>query len=106
MITPTFYMRILNSFVEVFSQNSEILVRMLQKEVGAQGFDVYPYITLCALDILCGECLNKTAQSKLLCSFVGSYRQIVKYSVDTNNCPRDKWLNTLWSPIAAHVTDK
>ena len=84
MITPTFHMTILASFVEVFSQNSEILVRMLQKEVGSQGFDVYPYITLCALDILCGECLNKPAQRKLLCSFVGSYRQAAKDSVDTN----------------------
>jgi hypothetical protein len=50
---------------------------MLQKEVGSQGFDMYPYITLCALDILCGECLNKTVQSKLFFNFVGSYRQAV-----------------------------
>jgi hypothetical protein len=89
MITPTFHLKILESFVEVFSQNSEILVRMLKKEVGSQGFDVYPYITLCALDILCGECLNKPAQSKVFCSFVGSYRQVAKDSVDSNNCPRD-----------------
>ena len=65
MITPSFHVKILDSFVEVFSQNSEILVRMLQKEVGSKSFDVYPYITLCALDILCGECLNKTAQNKV-----------------------------------------
>jgi len=85
MITPTFHVKILDSFVEVFSQNSEILVRMLQKEVGSQSFDVYPYITLCALDILCGECLNKPAKIKVFCSFVGSYRQVAKDSVDTNN---------------------
>ena len=64
--------------MEVFSQNSEILVRMLQKEVGSQSFDVYPYITLCALDILCGECLNKTAQNKVLRTFVRWYRQVAK----------------------------
>jgi cytochrome P450 len=69
MITPTFHVKILDSFVEVFWQNSEILVRMMQKEVGAQGFDVYPYITLCALDILCGECLSKPGQSKHFCRF-------------------------------------
>ncbi|KDR12229.1 Cytochrome P450 4C1 [Zootermopsis nevadensis] len=53
MITPTFHFKILDNFVEVFSEKSEILVRKLQKEVGSQGFDVYPYITKCALDIIC-----------------------------------------------------
>ncbi|PNF27071.1 Cytochrome P450 4C1, partial [Cryptotermes secundus] len=53
MITPTFHFSILDSFVEVFSEKSEILVSKLQKEVGSQGFDVYPYITKCALDIIC-----------------------------------------------------
>jgi cytochrome P450 family 4 len=55
MITPTFHFSILDSFVEVFSEKSEILISKLQKEVGSQGFDVYPYITKCALDIICGK---------------------------------------------------
>jgi cytochrome P450 family 4 len=55
MITPTFHFKILDNFVEVFSEKSEILVSKLQKEVGSQGFDVYPYITKCALDIICGK---------------------------------------------------
>jgi hypothetical protein len=55
MITPTFHFSILDSFVEVFSEKSEILISKLQKEVGSQGFDVCPYITKCTLDIICGE---------------------------------------------------
>ena len=55
MITPTFHFKILDNFVEVFSEKSEILVDKLRKEVGSQGFDVYPYITKCALDIICGK---------------------------------------------------
>jgi cytochrome P450 family 4 len=55
MITPTFHFKILENFVEVFSEKSEILVSKLQKEVGSQGFDVYPYITKCTLDIICGK---------------------------------------------------
>jgi len=55
MITPTFHFKILDGFVEVFSEKSEILINKLQKEVGSKGFDVYPYITHCALDIICGE---------------------------------------------------
>ena len=57
MITPTFHFKILDNFVEVFAEKSEILVKKLSKEVGSQGFDVYPYITKCALDIICGELL-------------------------------------------------
>ncbi|GFG37750.1 hypothetical protein Cfor_02942, partial [Coptotermes formosanus] len=53
MITPTFHFKILDSFVEVFSEKSEILISKLRKEVGSQGFDVYPYITKCTLDIIC-----------------------------------------------------
>jgi hypothetical protein len=55
MITPAFHFKILDSFVEVFSENSEILISKLRKEVGSQGFDVCPYITKCTLDIICGE---------------------------------------------------
>jgi cytochrome P450 family 4 len=55
MITPTFHFNILQNFVEVFSEKSEILVSKLQKEVGSQPFDLYPYITKCALDIICGK---------------------------------------------------
>jgi hypothetical protein len=39
----------------VFSEKSKILVSKLRKEVGSKGFDAYPYITRCALDIICGE---------------------------------------------------
>jgi len=53
MITPTFHFKILDSFVEVFSEKSEILISKLQKEIGSKGFDVFPYITKCTLDIIC-----------------------------------------------------
>jgi hypothetical protein len=55
MITPTFHFKILDGFVDVFSEKSEILINKLRKEVGSKGFDVFPYITLCALDAICGE---------------------------------------------------
>jgi hypothetical protein len=54
MITPTFHFSILDSFMEVFSEKSEILVRKLQEEVTSETFDICPYITKCALDIICG----------------------------------------------------
>ncbi|KAK7864372.1 hypothetical protein R5R35_010971 [Gryllus longicercus] len=54
LITPTFHFKILENFQEVFVEKTQILVEKLQKEVGnSKGFDVYPYITRCALDIIC-----------------------------------------------------
>jgi cytochrome P450 len=55
LITPTFHFKILDIFVEVFVEKSEILVKKLLPKVGGKGFDIYPFITLCALDIICGK---------------------------------------------------
>jgi hypothetical protein len=55
MLTPSFHFKILEDFLEVFSANSEILVKKLQQEVGRGYFDMYPYINKCALDIICGQ---------------------------------------------------
>ena len=55
MLTPAFHFTILEDFVEVFARKSEILVKKFRKEVGAESFDIYPYITTCALDIICGN---------------------------------------------------
>jgi cytochrome P450 len=73
MITPTFHFKILEGYLEVFSEKSEILVRTLQKEVGSQSFDIYPYINRCTLDIICGEVFLVTAfqylENTLLCYY-------------------------------------
>ncbi|XP_069671902.1 cytochrome P450 4C1 [Periplaneta americana] len=53
LITPTFHFKILDMFVDVFVEKSEILVKKLQSKVGGKDFDVYPFITHCALDIIC-----------------------------------------------------
>ena len=55
MITPTFHFKILENFVEVFADKSKIMLKSLQKELGKEEFDIYPYITRCALDIICGK---------------------------------------------------
>lgn len=54
VITPTFHFKILEQFVEVFDKHSAIFVQNLAKFKG-QPIDVFPHITLCALDIISGE---------------------------------------------------
>lgn len=54
MITPTFHFKILDIFFNGFVENSEILIERLKEKCNKPAFDVNPYITLCALDIICG----------------------------------------------------
>lgn len=53
MITPTFHFSILESFCEVFAEKSATLVTKLEKYANTKKvFDIYPYITKAALDII------------------------------------------------------
>ncbi|XP_054084350.1 cytochrome P450 4d8-like isoform X1 [Zeugodacus cucurbitae] len=53
IITPAFHFKILEQFVEVFEQQSTILLRCLAKKAdGCTAFDVYPFVCLAALDII------------------------------------------------------
>ncbi|KAK4029580.1 hypothetical protein OUZ56_022559 [Daphnia magna] len=65
MLTPTFHFKILEDFVHVFNEQSKILVEKLSKEVG-QDFDIFPFITLCTLDVICETAMGRhvNAQSK------------------------------------------
>jgi hypothetical protein len=45
----------LEQFVDVFESTGDILVKKLSKESGNQSVDVFPYLTRCTLDIICGE---------------------------------------------------
>jgi cytochrome P450 len=55
LILPTFNPRILEGFVDVFSAQAQILVRKLAGEEGKGAFDIFHYVNLCSLDIICGE---------------------------------------------------
>lgn len=39
----------------MFKEQSEVLVQKMGKELHNSGFNIFPYITLCALDIICGK---------------------------------------------------
>jgi cytochrome P450 family 4 len=54
IITPAFHFKILDQFIEVFDKHSKIFVECLRKHKG-QVVDVFPLVTLAALDVICGE---------------------------------------------------
>ena len=59
MLTPAFHFRILEEFLNVFNEQSRVLVEMLnEKAHDRRAFDIYPYTTNCTLDIICGINVN------------------------------------------------
>ena len=55
MLTPAFHFSILENFIEVFNEKSLMFVEKLKKEIGSEQFNIAPYITMCTLDIICGN---------------------------------------------------
>lgn len=55
ILTPAFHFKILEDFIDVFQEQSAIMVTKLAAESGKKSFNIFPYVTLCTLDIICGE---------------------------------------------------
>ncbi|EFX87732.1 hypothetical protein DAPPUDRAFT_192258 [Daphnia pulex] len=63
LLTPTFHFKILEDFVQVFNEQSAVLVQRLNEKVG-QDFDVFPYITLCTLDVICETAMGRNIDAQ------------------------------------------
>lgn len=53
-LTSAFHFKILEDFVEVFDRQSNTLVQKLGQLGENESFDITKYITLYALDVICG----------------------------------------------------
>ncbi|GJQ82473.1 hypothetical protein Trydic_g14464 [Trypoxylus dichotomus] len=53
MLNPCFSLQQLEIYLESFEDPTRVLVEELKAEVGKKGFDVLPYLSACALDIIC-----------------------------------------------------
>ncbi|XP_055606587.1 cytochrome P450 4d1-like [Uranotaenia lowii] len=59
IITPTFHFKILEQFVEIFDRQSSVFVEKLRPHaVSEEAFDIYPLVTLCALDVICESAMG------------------------------------------------
>ncbi|XP_064098017.1 cytochrome P450 4c3-like isoform X1 [Macrobrachium nipponense] len=68
LLTPAFHFKILEDFVEVFNNQSDVMIKKLEKKADGKPFDIFPFITLCTLDIICetamGRCINAQGNSE------------------------------------------
>ncbi|GFY57985.1 cytochrome P450 4c3 [Trichonephila inaurata madagascariensis] len=55
LLTPAFHFSILDEFIPVFQEQSNVLVSKLQSLVREPWVDVVPLTTACTLDIICRE---------------------------------------------------
>lgn len=64
VITPAFHFKILEQFVEIFDNNSQILVKKFEPKADGQIIEIHDYVSLAALDIICGKISNKKNNKK------------------------------------------
>ncbi|XP_065568203.1 cytochrome P450 4c3-like [Artemia franciscana] len=61
LLTPAFHFKILDDFLQVFNEQSKIFQSKLLKVNGRSpdGFNIFPYITRCALDAICDAAMGR-----------------------------------------------
>uniref|UniRef100_A0A182VX83 Uncharacterized protein n=1 Tax=Anopheles minimus TaxID=112268 RepID=A0A182VX83_9DIPT len=65
-ITPTFHFKILEQFVEIFDQQSNTFVDILRLFAkSGETFDVFPLVTLCALDVICESAMGTKVNAQM-----------------------------------------
>lgn len=65
LIAPAFHMNVLKTFMNIFHQNSLMVVDKLQKEVG-KVFDVHDYMSEATVDILLGKSFEFLKEARKL----------------------------------------
>ncbi|XP_061191272.1 cytochrome P450 4V2-like isoform X2 [Saccostrea echinata] len=100
MLTPTFHFKILNDFVGVFHDQATIMVKKLSEVADGREFNIFNYITLCALDIICETAMGRTvdAQSNSESDYVKSVYKMTELVLQRQRTPW-YWPDFLYNTI-------
>lgn len=80
LLTPAFHFRILSEFKEPMEDNCQILISKLREKANGEQFDIYPYITLFALDAILETAMGikKNAQMQSESEYVKAVQTICR----------------------------
>ncbi|XP_025833166.1 cytochrome P450 4d2-like isoform X2 [Agrilus planipennis] len=65
ILTPAFHFDILEKFLDVFEKNVEIMLNRWRNEIGTTNFDVFPFVRLLTLDIICETALRTEINAQI-----------------------------------------
>uniref|UniRef100_A0A182FZV0 Uncharacterized protein n=2 Tax=Anopheles albimanus TaxID=7167 RepID=A0A182FZV0_ANOAL len=66
VITPTFHFKILEQFVQIFDEQSNIFAESLKPYAeSGKSFDIFLPVTLCALDVICETAMGTKVNAQL-----------------------------------------
>lgn len=65
LLTPGFHFKILSEFKQPMERNCDILISILNKKADGKAFDIYPFITLFALDVICETAMGITKNAQM-----------------------------------------
>ncbi|XP_014250199.1 cytochrome P450 4c3 isoform X2 [Cimex lectularius] len=94
ILTPTFHFRILEDFLGVFIEQSEILIKKLEAELTRESFNIFPYVTRCTLDIICAMGRKVNAQSDSESAYV---KAVYKMGTIVQKRQAKIWLQPEWA---------
>ncbi|XP_055911116.1 probable cytochrome P450 4s3 [Eupeodes corollae] len=82
MLTPAFHFKMLAEFKQPMEDNCNILIEKLKEKANGEAFDIYPYITLLALDIICETAMGikKNAQLQSTSEYVTAVQNMCRIS--------------------------
>ena len=67
MLTPAFHFKILEDFIDIFNEQSQVMVEKLStcpEVIAQQGFNIFPFVARCTLDIICGKVIIDHVSTK------------------------------------------
>ncbi|XP_035900604.1 cytochrome P450 4d2-like isoform X1 [Anopheles stephensi] len=64
ILTPAFHFKILDQFIEVFHKQSNIMAVRLRPAANGSLVNIYPYVTLAALDIICETAMGTSINAQ------------------------------------------
>ncbi|XP_018564639.2 cytochrome P450 4d2 [Anoplophora glabripennis] len=84
IITPAFHFGILARFVSTYDSNAEIMVQLLEKEVGKGSVDIYNYVTMCTLDVIYETSMGVkiNAQTNKQPEYAFAVKEICRITID------------------------